>query len=90
MYEGRREYATKSNANKYGPSYRVLPRNFPQPICSERSDLCNEVLNDELVSVSAGSEESRDAHRKSQYDEIVFQCEDDRTELDIVVEQVCV
>jgi paired amphipathic helix protein Sin3a len=87
MYEGRREYAQKSNANKYGPSYRILPRNFPQPQCSERSDLCNEVLNDELVSVSAGSEESRDTHRKSQYDEIVFQCEDDRTELDIVIEQ---
>ena len=46
------------------------------------------MLNDELVSVSAGSEENRgDVHKKSQMDEILFQCEDDRTELDIVVEQ---
>ena len=49
--------------------------------------MCHQVLNDEFVSVPAGSEESRDIQKKSQYDEIIYQCEDDRTELDIVVEQ---
>ena len=39
------------------------------------------------MSVPAGSEESRDIQKKSQYDEIIYQCEDDRTELDIVIEQ---
>lgn len=60
---------------------------YPEPICSERTELCNQVLNDEFVSVPAGSEESRDIQKKSQFDEIIFQCEDDRTELDIVIEQ---
>lgn len=45
------------------------------------------MLNDELVSVPAGSEEARDYYKKSQYDEILYQCEDDRCELDIVIEQ---
>nr|CAG4708643.1 unnamed protein product [Naegleria fowleri] len=76
---------TKSSV--YGPSYRVLNKTYPEPICSERTELCNQVLNDEFVSVPAGSEESRDIQKKSQFDEIIFQCEDDRTELDIVIEQ---
>jgi paired amphipathic helix protein Sin3a len=87
QYENRREYS-QANIAKYGPSYRSLPKNYPQPQCSERSELCNEVLNDELVSVPAGSEESRgDNYKKSVFDEIIFQCEDDRTEVDIVIEQ---
>jgi paired amphipathic helix protein Sin3a len=84
-YENRKEFA-QANVNKYGPSYRILPKNYPQPKCSGRTELCDEVLNDELVSVPAGSEEST-VHRKSMFDEIVFQCEDDRTELDVVIEQ---
>jgi len=84
-YENRREFA-QANVVMYGPSYRVLPETMHQPTCSNRTELCRQVLNDNLVSMAAGSEESS-FHRKSICDEIVFQCEDDRTELDIVIEQ---
>lgn len=84
-YENRREFA-QANIGKYGPSYRILPETIHQPTCSHRTKLCKQVLNDDLVSMAAGSEESS-VHRKSIYDEVVFQCEDDRTELDIVIEQ---
>jgi histone deacetylase complex regulatory component SIN3 len=41
--------------------------------------LCTSVLNDEFVSFVAGSEESSgDSYRKTQIEEIIFQCEDDR------------
>lgn len=84
----KRMIARKARADEdFGPSYRLLPKHFPHPECSERTQLCLEILNDDLVSVPAGSEEAGDAHRKSQFDEILFQCEDDRCELDIVIEQ---
>ncbi|KAL9657605.1 hypothetical protein ABK040_012685 [Willaertia magna] len=82
----RKESISRSSSSKlYGPSYRVLPK--VEVVCSERTELCNQVLNDELVSVPAGSEESSGTHKKTQYDEIIYQCEDDRCELDIVIEQ---
>jgi len=82
-----REISTASQSKPYGPSYRVMNKKYQDSTSSERTELCNQVLNDEFVSVPAGSEESRDIQKKSQYDEIIFQCEDDRTELDIVIEQ---
>eukprot|EP00761_Pharyngomonas_kirbyi_P006887 gb/GECH01006896.1/.p1 GENE.gb/GECH01006896.1/~~gb/GECH01006896.1/.p1 ORF type:complete len:585 (+),score=149.12 gb/GECH01006896.1/:1-1755(+) len=86
--ESRREASLRrEKEGRFGPSYKPLSKSFPRLHCSGRTELCDEVLNDDLVSVAAGSEESRDAHKKSQYDEILFQCEDDRTELDIVLEQ---
>lgn len=78
---------SRPHGEKYGPSYRLPPKNYPQAVCSHRSDLCKSVLNDELVSVPAGSEESRDSSVRDPAAETLFQCEDDRTELDIVLEQ---
>lgn len=84
---------------RYGPSYRALPKNvgllalcllipkFVPPVCSGRTELCNSVLNDEWVSVPTGSEDYGFKNlRKNQYEEMLFKCEDDRFELDLVIE----
>jgi paired amphipathic helix protein Sin3a len=57
------------------------------PVCSGRTPLCDEVLNDTWVSVPMGSEDfTFKSSRKNQYEEILFKCEDDRYELDLVIE----
>ena len=45
-----------------------------------RTDLCDSVLNDEFVSVPIGTEDQGNTFRKTDYDEILYQCEDDRHE----------
>ena len=55
-------------------------------VCSGRSKEEEEVLNDTWVSVPVGSEDGFKASRKNQYEEILFKCEDDRYELDMVIE----
>eukprot|EP01102_Stenamoeba_stenopodia_P018355 TRINITY_DN6714_c0_g1_i2.p1 TRINITY_DN6714_c0_g1~~TRINITY_DN6714_c0_g1_i2.p1 ORF type:complete len:975 (+),score=235.58 TRINITY_DN6714_c0_g1_i2:41-2965(+) len=76
-----------STCKRYGPSYRALPKNYPQPICSGRSELAKSVLNDTWVSVPTGSEDfSFKNSRKNQFEEVLFKCEDDRFELDLVIE----
>jgi paired amphipathic helix protein Sin3a len=76
-----------STCKRYGPSYRALPKNYPQPICSERTELGRSVLNDTWVSVPTGSEDFTFKNsRKNQYEEMLFKCEDDRFELDLVIE----
>ncbi len=52
---------------------------YPIPSASHRTELGGEVLNDHWVSVTSGSE---DYSFKNQYEESLFQCEDDRLELD--------
>eukprot|EP01080_Neovahlkampfia_damariscottae_P009115 gene9115-1205_t len=90
-FEDKFEKSKESNfkqSSRFGPSYRSLPDGFPRSICSERDDLCNSVLNDEYVSFVAGTEEEGgESYRKTATEEIIFQCEDDRSELDIVIEQ---
>eukprot|EP00817_Percolomonadidae_sp_ATCC50343_P005660 CAMPEP_0117434174 /NCGR_PEP_ID=MMETSP0758-20121206/13447_1 /TAXON_ID=63605 /ORGANISM="Percolomonas cosmopolitus, Strain AE-1 (ATCC 50343)" /LENGTH=676 /DNA_ID=CAMNT_0005225397 /DNA_START=143 /DNA_END=2170 /DNA_ORIENTATION=+ len=82
-----RERFARQNSTDFGPSYRLLPKNTPKPVCSHRTDLCHEVLNDELVSVRSGKEEGRtDIGALENAAEMVYQCEDDRVELDIVRE----
>ncbi|KAK3272628.1 hypothetical protein CYMTET_19089 [Cymbomonas tetramitiformis] len=76
-----------SACERCGPSYRLLPKNFPKPSCSHRNDLCMAVLNDNWVSVTSGSEDySFKQMRKNQYEESLFRCEDDRFELDMIIE----
>mgnify|MGYP001205463232 CR=1 FL=1 len=76
-----------SACERCGPSYRLLPKNFPKASASARSPLCQEHLNDNWVSVTSGSEDySFKAMRKNQYEEALFRCEDDRFELDMVLE----
>jgi len=72
---------------RYGPSYRALPKDYTSPVCSGRSELCTAVLNDTWVSVPTGSEDYGFKNlRKNQYEEMLFKCEDDRFELDLVIE----
>lgn len=55
--------------------------------CSGRTDLCWSVLNDIWVSVPTGSEDfTFKNQRKNQYEEVLFKCEDERYELDLVIE----
>ena len=69
-------------------SYRRLPKSYTQPVCSGRSELCDEVLNDTYALHPAWPEDmtSLGPHRKNQYEEHMYQCEDERYELDMVLE----
>uniref|UniRef100_A0A1J3CP36 Paired amphipathic helix protein Sin3-like 1 n=1 Tax=Noccaea caerulescens TaxID=107243 RepID=A0A1J3CP36_NOCCA len=71
------------------PSYRLLPPDYPIPTASQKSELGAEVLNDHWVSVTSGSEDySFKRMRRNQYEESLFRCEDDRFELDMLLESV--
>ncbi|XP_059639668.1 paired amphipathic helix protein Sin3-like 5 isoform X2 [Cornus florida] len=76
----------QSNIN---PSYWLLPEDYPIPLASQRSETDTQVLNDRWVSVTSGSEDYSFKHmRRNQYEEILFRCEDDRFELDMLLESV--
>ncbi|KAH6763178.1 hypothetical protein C2S52_020611 [Perilla frutescens var. hirtella] len=78
-----------SNCERCTPSYRLLPNNYPVPSVSCRTKIGSEVLNDHWVSVTSGSEDYSFKHmRKNQYEESLFRCEDDRFELDMLLESV--
>lgn len=78
-----------SNCERCTPSYRLLPDNYLMPPASQRSELGAQVLNDCWVSVTSGSEDYSFKHmRKNQYEESLFRCEDDRFELDMLLESV--
>ncbi|CAL0311940.1 unnamed protein product [Lupinus luteus] len=78
-----------SNCEQCTPSYRLLPKNYPIPLASQKTELGAEVLNDHWVSVTSGSEDYSFKHmRKNQYEESLFICEDDRFELDMLLESV--
>ncbi|KZV47993.1 hypothetical protein F511_32684 [Dorcoceras hygrometricum] len=71
------------------PSYRLLPQNYPVSLASHRTEIGAKVLNDRWVSVTSGSEDYSFKHmRKNQYEESLFRCEDDRFELDMLLESV--
>ncbi|KAG9133496.1 hypothetical protein Leryth_022679 [Lithospermum erythrorhizon] len=56
---------------------------------SQRTSIGAEVLNDHWVSVTSGSEDYSFKHmRKNQYEESLFRCEDDRFEMDMLLESV--
>ncbi|KAL8193508.1 hypothetical protein R6Q57_026643 [Mikania cordata] len=78
-----------SNCQRCTPSYRLLPEDYPIPSVSQRSELGTQVLNDFWVSVTSGSEDYSFKHmRRNQYEESLFRCEDDRFELDMLLESV--
>ncbi|XP_039024409.1 paired amphipathic helix protein Sin3-like 2 isoform X2 [Hibiscus syriacus] len=78
-----------SNCQICTPSYRLLPDDYPIPVASQRSELGARVLNDYWVSVTSGSEDYSFKHmRRNQYEESLFRCEDDRFELDMLLESV--
>ncbi|XP_076894723.1 paired amphipathic helix protein Sin3-like 2 [Bidens hawaiensis] len=78
-----------SDCQRCTPSYRLLPDDYPIPSVSQRSDLGTQVLNELWVSVTSGSEDYSFKHmRRNQYEESLFRCEDDRFELDMLLESV--
>ncbi|XP_038715705.1 paired amphipathic helix protein Sin3-like 2 isoform X2 [Tripterygium wilfordii] len=93
---GREKYMAKSvqeldlsNCERCTPSYRLLPVDYPIAMASQRSELGAQVLNDHWVSVTSGSEDYSFKHmRRNQYEESLFICEDDRFELDMLLESV--
>ena len=66
-----------TQCTKVTVSYRTLPEDYPLPPCSQRSELDQSVLNDNLVSVPTGSEEQASFKhmRKNTYEESLFRCE---------------
>ncbi|GLD92507.1 hypothetical protein PINS_up001066 [Pythium insidiosum] len=76
-----------SQCRRATPSYRALPASYPIPPCSFRSKLEKTVCNDSWVSVPTGSEDfSFKNMRKNQYEEALFKCEDERFEIDMVID----
>lgn len=76
-----------SQCRRATPSYRALPASYPIPPCSYRSKLERTVCNDSWVSVPTGSEDfSFKNMRKNQYEEALFKCEDERFEIDMVID----
>ncbi|KAI8329171.1 hypothetical protein EDC96DRAFT_452540 [Choanephora cucurbitarum] len=62
------------------PSYRVVPKNWQSQPCSGRDQIAWEVLNDEYVShpIWASEDDGFVASRKSQYEEAMHRCEEER------------
>ncbi|KAJ7557028.1 hypothetical protein O6H91_05G109100 [Diphasiastrum complanatum] len=80
-----------SNCERCTPSYRLLPKNYPKPLSSHRTEMGFTVLNDNWVSVPSGSEDYSFEHmRKNQYEESLFCCEDDRFALDMLLESIAI
>ncbi|KAG7265334.1 LOW QUALITY PROTEIN: hypothetical protein CRUP_014370 [Coryphaenoides rupestris] len=76
-----------ASCKKLGSSYRALPKSYQQPKCTGRTPLCKEVLNDTWVSFPSWSEDSTFvSSKKTQYEEHIYRCEDERFELDVVLE----
>eukprot|EP00474_Spongospora_subterranea_P001514 CRZ01972.1 hypothetical protein [Spongospora subterranea] len=69
------------------PSYRELPAEIPCPPCSGRTILGDTVLNDTCISIPTGTEDqSFKSSRKNQYEEALFKVEDERYEIDMMIE----
>jgi len=69
------------------PSYRCLPDGYPQLRCSERAPWEQSVLNDRWVSIQTGSEDYSFKHmRRNAYEDALFRCEDERYEVDMVLD----
>lgn len=76
-----------STCKRLGASYCALPKTSEVRKCSGRTPLCKEVLNDTWVSFPTWAEDSTFVtSRKTQYEEIIYRCEDERFELDVVLE----
>uniref|UniRef100_A0AAV2L2D7 Paired amphipathic helix protein Sin3a n=1 Tax=Knipowitschia caucasica TaxID=637954 RepID=A0AAV2L2D7_KNICA len=76
-----------ASCKRLGSSYRALPKSYQQPKCTGRTPLCREVLNDTWVSFPSWSEDSTFVtSKKTQYEEHIYRCEDERFELDVVLE----
>ncbi|XP_016649515.1 PREDICTED: paired amphipathic helix protein Sin3-like 4 isoform X2 [Prunus mume] len=78
-----------SNCERCTPTHLLLPKNYPIPSASQKTELVSEVLNDPLASVTSGSEDYSSKHvRKNQYEESLFRCKDDRFDLDMLLDSM--
>ncbi|XP_053663250.1 paired amphipathic helix protein Sin3a [Anopheles marshallii] len=76
-----------STCKRFGASYCALPKSHEGVKCSGRTSLCRDVLNDTWVSFPTWAEDSTFVtSRKTQYEEFIYRCEDERFELDVVIE----
>nr|AAN74748.1 hypothetical protein [Marchantia polymorpha] len=75
-----------SNCERCTTSYRLLTKSYPKPICTHRTDLAREVLNDSWVSTSQSKEFKH--IEKNKYEENLFRCEDDQFETDVFLESI--
>uniref|UniRef100_A0A1Q3EYU6 Paired amphipathic helix protein Sin3a n=1 Tax=Culex tarsalis TaxID=7177 RepID=A0A1Q3EYU6_CULTA len=76
-----------STCKRLGASYCALPKSHENVKCSGRTSLCKDVLNDTWVSFPTWAEDSTFVtSRKTQYEEFIYRCEDERFELDVVIE----
>lgn len=68
-------------------SYRQIPSQVSIPACSGRTALGDSTLNDLYISIPTGSEDfSFKTSRRNIYEENLFRCEDERYELDMIIE----
>lgn len=76
-----------SKCKPVSPSYWLLSEYYQMPLASNRSAIGDQVLNDNLLCVSTGTEScSFKRRRRTKQEEVVFKCEDDRFELDLLLE----
>lgn len=68
--------------------YRIYPRGYRLCRASGRTVLCDEVLNDEMVSCAVFESEDSGfvSSKKNQYEDALFKCEDERFEMDLILE----
>lgn len=75
-----------SKCKQVSPSYWRLPEYYWMPLASNRSEIGDQVLNDNLVCASTGTERSSfKQRRRTKQEEALFKCEDDRFELDLLL-----
>ncbi|CAO3621024.1 unnamed protein product [Cunninghamella blakesleeana] len=70
------------------PSYRLVPVEWQNQVCSGRDQLAWEVLNDEYVShpIWASEDDGFIASKKSQYEEAMHRCEEERYDYNMNIE----
>lgn len=67
-------------------SYYEIGNLYPHIIASGRNEKTKPLLNDKFISVPCGSEDDKNPLKKNQYEENIFRFEEQRYELDMVIE----
>ncbi|CAD6995416.1 unnamed protein product [Ceratitis capitata] len=77
-----------TSCKRLGASYCALPQSIVPEKCSGRTPLCREVLNDSHDSQFYAPDEDSifDTSRKTQFEETIYRTEDERFELNVVIE----
>jgi histone deacetylase complex regulatory component SIN3 len=73
-------------SKRLGPSYRSLPRGAKRSHTSGRTPQDQLVLNDRWISRDGSEEGAVKRVHKNAFEEFMFRCEDQRFELDIIIE----